>query len=165
MHGEVDPNAPWTQNDTKLHNQRLLVAGRFVHFVCTTFNIAVPTLPDEADRVLVNAVGNSGVFAQFTQAVVASGAAASTEANHAQALVHASNYAKEQLSNKASTADEGALVSTVFAFSSIYKLPVAHFAFKLTVNLTTSIAVTHYLTGSSIDVYDHVIWLGVNRAE
>ncbi len=112
MHGEVDPSATWTLSDTKFHNQRLLVAARFVHFVCTNIGIPIPTIPEDADRILVNAVGNSVVFSRFTQAIVASGAAASTEANHAQALVHASNYAKEQLSFKASTADEGALVIT-----------------------------------------------------
>ncbi len=58
------------------------------------------------------------VFSRFAQAVATAGAAASTEANHAQALVHASNYAKEQLSNKASSADENALVCDLgFAFA------------------------------------------------
>ncbi len=110
MHGEVDPNATWTQLDCKLHNQRILVAARFVHFVCSSINISLPTEPAEADRILVNAVGNSVIFSKFAQTLAAAGVAASTEANHAQALVHATNYAKEQLSNKASSADEGALV-------------------------------------------------------
>ena len=110
IHGEVDPSAAWTAQDSKLHNQRLLVAGRFVYHVCTAFDIALPSLPEEADRILVNAIGNSNIFSRFSQVVASTEVAASTQANHAQALVHATNYALEQLCNKASSADEGALV-------------------------------------------------------
>ncbi len=116
LHGEMDPNSAWTKDDTKKHNQRILVCARFVHYVCTQFGVSLPDNPESADKVLVNTIGDSRVFEQFVSAV-SENAASSTVANHSQALIHASNYAKEQLSKQASCADQHVMVQSAHFIS------------------------------------------------